>query len=121
MPDSIVAHVVSECAQRYALEELSFATERLHDQSAVVSRVATEVAWGDLSPSLVSRLDEVSAYMSRLVAEREEYARHAAFLGAARDLPGAYRLAMIGRYGQEDDLTKLDDAALDELREQLRG
>ena len=74
MSDSIVAHVVSERAQRFALEELSFATVRLHDQSAVVSRVATEVAAGDLSPSLVSRLDEVSSYMSRLVAEREQYA-----------------------------------------------
>ena len=59
--------------------------------------------------------------MSRLVAEREEYARHAAFLGAARDLPGAYRLAMIGKYGQEDEITPLDDAALDELRTLLRA
>lgn len=121
MTDPIVAHVVSEHAQRFALGELSFATVRLHDQSAVVSQVATEVAAGDLSPSLVSRLGEVSAYMDRLIAEREEYARHAAFLGAARDLPGAYRLAMIGRYGQEDEITVLDDAALDELRDMLRG
>lgn len=121
MLDRIVAHVVSEHSQRFALGELSYATVRMHDQSAVVSQVATEVASGNLSPALVGRLDEVSSYMSRLVAEREEYARHAAFLGAARDLPGAFRLAMIGKYGQEDDITVLDDAALDELREQLRA
>ena len=121
MSDPIVAHVASEHSQRFALEELSYATVRLHDQSAVVSRAATEVAAGDLSPELIARLDEVSSYMSRLVAEREEYARFATFLGAARDLPGAYRLAMIGRYGQENDLTEADHAALDRLREQLRG
>lgn len=121
MDEFVTAHVVSEHSQRFALGELSYATVRMHDQSAVVSQVATEVAAGNLSPALVGRLDEVSSYMSRLVAEREEYARHAAFLGAARDLPGAYRLAMIGKYGQEDEITVLDDAALDELRTLLRA
>ena len=120
MSDPIVTTApVREEHQREALRALSFATVRVLDQAALISQASTSVAAGEVTSSAIGRLDEVTSYMPGLIAERDEYARHAYFLGAYRDLPGAYRLAMIGRYGQEDDLTEADHEALARLREQL--